>query len=104
MPRCPFGKAPSPYLQRFHRLRAGFKSYGLRFWRRKHFKLERHLSLPFKQRMAQRSLLSALSDTRRSRVPFKFDFSAVQSVLSGPDPDYSAVTVYPMQAAPIQGL
>ena len=102
MPRCPFGKAPSLYLQRILRLRAGFKSYGLRFWRRKHFKLERHLCLPFKQRMAQRSLLGAISDLRRA--PFKFDFTRVQSVLSGPDPDYDSVTVYPMQAAPIQGL
>ena len=94
MPRCPFSKTPPPYLQRILQQRAGFKSYGLRYWSRSHYKLEQHLRHSFKQCMAQRALLGAIDLSQRR----KFDFTRVQTVLSGPDPDYNADSVYPMQA------
>ena len=100
MPRVPFGKSPSVYLQRLLRKRFGFKLYGLRYWRRFNYKPEPHQRLPFKQLMSQRVLFGLVRNPEHQSAPLatrpRFNFNRVSSVLSGPDPNYDSMQVYPM--------
>jgi hypothetical protein len=102
MPRVPWCKQPSAYLQRLLRLRLGFRLYGLRYWRRFNYQPEPHQRLSFRQLMSQRILFGLVRDPEHQSAPLRtrpprFNYSRVASLLSGPDPDYQAMQVYPME-------